>query len=186
MYVCILAQPGESLLHRTLPASPEPFLKAIAPYRDDLVVAVECMFPWYWLADLCPREGMALVLGPALYMTAIHGGKAKNDKIDSPKIAVLLRGGMLPPAYVDPAERRAPRDRLRRRMPLRRQRADLLAPVQHTNSQDNGPALGKKIAYKANRIGGAERLPDPAVQKSLEVDLALRDYYDRRRSDLEL
>jgi hypothetical protein len=32
----------------------------------------------------------AFVLGHALYMKAIHGGKAKNDKIDSKKIAVLL------------------------------------------------------------------------------------------------
>ena len=29
-------------------------------------------------------------------MKAIHGGKAKNDKIDAHKIAVLLRGGMIP------------------------------------------------------------------------------------------
>jgi hypothetical protein len=27
-------------------------------------------------------------------MKAIHGGKAKNDRIDSLKIATLLRGGM--------------------------------------------------------------------------------------------
>lgn len=27
-------------------------------------------------------------------MKAIHGGKAKNDKIDSHNIAMLLRGGM--------------------------------------------------------------------------------------------
>jgi hypothetical protein len=43
-------------------------------------------------------------------MQAIHGGKAKNDKIDAPKIAVLLRGGMFPLAYVYPAEMRATRD----------------------------------------------------------------------------
>ena len=55
--------------------------------------AVECIFTWYWLADLCAREGIPFVLGHALYMKAIHGGKAKNDKIDAQKIAVLLRGG---------------------------------------------------------------------------------------------
>ena len=33
-------------------------------------------------------------------MKAVHGGKAKTDKIDAHKIAVLLRGGMLPQAYV--------------------------------------------------------------------------------------
>ena len=35
------------------------------------------------------------VLGHALYMKAVHGGKAKNDKIDSHKIATLLRGGLI-------------------------------------------------------------------------------------------
>jgi hypothetical protein len=31
MYVCILNQDGAILLHRNRPASPEPFLKAMAP-----------------------------------------------------------------------------------------------------------------------------------------------------------
>ena len=39
-----------------MPAGPEPFLEAIAPYRHDLVVGVECIFTWYWLADLCRRR----------------------------------------------------------------------------------------------------------------------------------
>lgn len=33
------------------------------------------------------------VLGHALHMKAIHGGKAKNDRIDSEKIVEILRGG---------------------------------------------------------------------------------------------
>jgi transposase len=92
MYVCILSHDGEIVLHRNMKAAPEAFLKAIAPYRDGLVVAVECIFTWYWLADLCAQQGIPFVLGHALYMKAIHGGKAKNDKIDSQKIAALLRG----------------------------------------------------------------------------------------------
>jgi transposase len=186
MYACILDQHGEITLHRNLQANPEAFLKAIAPYRDDIVVAGECLFTWYWLADLCAREGMPLVLGHALYMKAIHGGKAKHDKIDAHKIAVLLRGGMLPQAYVYPAAMRATRDLLRRRMHLMRKRAELLAHVQHTNSQYNLPEIGKKIAYQANRHGVADRFPDPAVHKSIEVDLALIDAYDRLLTDLEL
>ena len=186
MYVCILTQDGEILVHRNMPAGPEPFLKAVAPYRSDLVVCVECIFTWYWLADLCAREGMPFVLGHALYMKAIHGGKAKNDKIDAQKIAVLLRGGMLPQAYVYPAAMRATRDLLRRRIHLMRKRAELLTHVQQTNSQYNLPEIGKKIAYKANRDGVAERFADPAVQKSVEGDLALLDYYDQLLRDLEL
>src|SRR5688572_10513583 len=186
MYVCIINRDGEILLHRNMPTTRESFLKAIAPYRQDLVVAVECIFTWYWLADLCAQEGLPFVLGHALYMKAIHGGKAKNDKIDSQKIAVLLRGGMLPQAYVYPAAMRATRDLLRRRTHLMRKRAELLAHIQNTNSQYNLPEIGKKIAYKANRDGVAERFPDPAVQKSIEVDLALIGHYDQLLRDVEL
>jgi transposase len=119
-------------------------------------------------------------------MKAIHGGKAKNDKIDSQKIAVLLRGGMLPQAYVYPADMRATRDLLRRRLHLSRKRAELLAHIQNTNSQYNLPEIGKKLAYKGNRDGVAERFQEPAVQKSVEVDLALIDHDDRLLSDVEL
>jgi len=135
MYGCIIDQNGESLVHRPMKTSPEAFLNLLAPYRQGVVVAVEGMFPWDWLADLCADEGLPVVLGHALSMKAIHGGKAKNDKIDSQKIAVLLRGGLLPQASVSPAQRRATRDRRRRRLPLAHTRAELLAHVQHTNSQ---------------------------------------------------
>jgi hypothetical protein len=96
MYVCLLSHEGAMLVHRNMKAAPDPFLKVIAPYRDGLVIAVECLFTCYWLADLCAPEQIPFVLGHALYMQAIHGGKAKNDTIDSQKIATLLRGGMLP------------------------------------------------------------------------------------------
>lgn len=186
MYICLLSQEGEILLHRNMKAAPEPFLQAVAPYRDGLVVAVECIFTWYWLADLCAEEGIPFVLGHALYMKAIHGGKAKNDKIDSHKIAALLRGGMLPQAYVYPAAMRATPDLLRRRTHLMRKRAELLAHGQNTNSQYNLPEIGKKIAYKANRTGVAERFAEAAVQKTIEVDLALITYDDELLKDLEL
>jgi hypothetical protein len=46
MYLCIMNQAGEILLHRHMKAAPEPFLKAMTPDREDLVVCVECMFTW--------------------------------------------------------------------------------------------------------------------------------------------
>jgi Transposase len=95
-YVCILDQDGEIMLHRNMKASPEMLLKAIAPYREEIVVAVECIFTWYWLADLCAQEEIPFVLGHALYLQAIHGGRAKTDKLDAHQIAVWLRSGMLP------------------------------------------------------------------------------------------
>jgi hypothetical protein len=80
MYLCILDSAGAIVYHQNLAAEPAAFLKAVAPYRDDLVVCCECLFAWYWLADLCAAEQIPFVLGHALYMKAIHGGKTKNDK----------------------------------------------------------------------------------------------------------
>src|SRR5437870_10181341 len=157
MYVCILSQDGEILLHRNMKAAPEPFLKAIAPYRDNLVVAVECIVTWYWLADLCAQEGIPFVLGHALYMKAIHGGKAKNDKIDSQKIAALLRGGMLPQAYVYPAAMRSTRDLLRRRLHVVRKRGQLLTHIQNTRAQYQLPEFRRRLAYPATRTGASEQ-----------------------------
>jgi hypothetical protein len=149
-------------------------------------VAVECVFTWYWLADLCAHEGIPFVLGHALYMNAIHGGKATHDTLDAHQSAALLRGGMRPQADVYPAQMRATRDLLRRRTYLMRTRAELLAHVQHPNSPYHLPEIGKNIAYTANRTGIAERFPEPAMQKSIAVDLGLIDDYDRLLTELEL
>ena len=181
IYVCILDPSGEVLVHRNMKTDPEAFLRALAPYRPDIVVAVECMFTWYWLVDLCADEESPFVLGHALSMKAIHGGKAKHDQIDSQKMAVLLRGGLLPQAYVYPAERRATRDLLRRRMHLAHKRGELLAHGQNTNRQYHLPAIGQNIAYQANRDGVAERFADPAGQKRIEVDLSLLGYAESSR-----
>ena len=53
------------------------------------------MFGWYWLSDACQAAGLTFVLAHALYLKAIHGGKNKNDRIDSEKLAHLLRWARL-------------------------------------------------------------------------------------------
>ena len=126
MYLCILDQAGAILLHQNFAADPNALRQAIAPYRDGLVIAAECMFAWYWVADLCVEQHIAFVLGHALYMKAIHGGKAKNDRIDAGKIARLLRGGTFPLAYAYPKGMRETRDLLRRRTYLVRKRRNCL------------------------------------------------------------
>jgi len=111
-------------------------------------------------------------------MKAIHGGKAKNDKIDSHKIAVLLRGGMIPQAYVYPQKMRATRDLLRRRNHLMRKRAELYAHIQNTRSQYNLPNSLGCIAKPQNREGIVERFEDPSVQNMIATDLAVITAYD--------
>ncbi len=120
-------------------------------------------------------------------MKAIHGGKAKNDKIDSKKIAVLLRGGMIPMSYVYPEKMRATRDLMRRRNHLMRKRAELLAHIQNTNSQYNLEesfgCIAKPYQRRGKDLVGA--FDHPAVQKSMEVNLKVIATYDVLLDDLE-
>ncbi|MCX6356252.1 MAG: IS110 family transposase [Candidatus Aureabacteria bacterium] len=185
LYVCIIDQTGDVLLHKKLSADGQHFLEAIKPYQESIVVGVECVFLWYWIADLCEEKGIPFVLGHALYMKAIHGGKAKNDKVDSEKLARMLRGGTFPVAYAYPQKMRADRDLLRRRNYLVRKRSELLGHIQNTNSQYNLPPIGLSLDVKRDREDVAKHFPIPAVRKSVEVDLKLLDHLDVIVADLE-
>lgn len=118
-------------------------------------------------------------------MKAIHGGKTKNDKIDSYKIALLLKGGNFPTAYPYPAKWRATRDLLRRRMYISRRCSELVAHILNTNTQYNLPAFNKKLSRKYNHNGVSERFENPEVRKSIELDLALIDSLNQTLKKIE-
>ena len=181
--ICIVDEAGTVVLRKQIPDDKQLLREALAPFRPDVVVAVECLFAWYWVADFCAAEGIPFVLGHALYMKAIHGGKTKDDDIDAEKIGRLLRGGNIPIAYVYPKGMRETRDLLRRRNYLVHKRAELVAHIQITNAQYNLPPFTKKLIYAKNRaeLKVAERFADPQVRKSMEVNLALIDQLDEQR-----
>jgi transposase len=187
MHVCVLDHDGTVVFDRNLPARPDAFLRAVAPFRDGLVVGVECRFAWYWLADLCHQEGIPFALGHALYRKAIHGGKAKNDRIDAGEIARLLRGGTFPLAYAYPQGLRETRDLLRRRTYLVRRRAERLTHLPIRNSQYNPAPFPKGLSFAADRaeLGIAARFADPGVPKGAAVDRALVDRLDELIAELE-
>jgi transposase len=81
---------------------------------------------------------------------------------------------------------RSTRDLIRRRLHLVRKRGQLLAHIQNTRAQYNLPVFARKLAYRTNRDGVVEHFPDPSVQKSIAVDLALIDQYDALVIDLDL
>ncbi|HAV42733.1 TPA: hypothetical protein DCX15_01770 [bacterium] len=90
MFVCIMDAKGDIVFQRNMLNDPSYFLKVVEPYRKEIVVGVESTLNWYWLADTCQGENISFFLGHALYMKAVHGGKTKNDRIDSRTIANLL------------------------------------------------------------------------------------------------
>ncbi len=184
MYLCVLDREGNKRLHRNMRAKPDDFLRAVKPFRDGLVVGVECMFTWYWLADLCLDENIKFILGHALYMKAIHGGKKKDDKIDSEKIARLMRGGTFPLSYVYPREMRATRDLLRRRTFLMRRRSELLAHVQLVNQQYNHDPFEKMLQFASNR-DVLDRFELDSARQNVQADLQMIGHYDQLLKQLE-
>jgi transposase len=185
MFVCVLNQAGEIVLHRNLPADGDVLRRVLEPFRDGLVIGVECTFSWYWLADWCRDEKIEFVLGHALYMKAIHGGKAKNDKIDSEKIARLLRGGTFPLAYAYPKEMRGTRDLLRRRTFLVRRRAELLAHVQNTYTQYNISSRNGRGRDRLKDGDPTAPFTDESVQYMLRADVSVIEHLDETIVKLE-
>jgi transposase len=186
MFAHVLDHKGKTVFEQDLPAGPDEFLHAIKPFRKNIVVGCECMFAWYWLADLCEDEKIPFALGHALAMKHIHGGKSKTDKIDAGKLAAMLRGGLFPLAYAYPRAKRQTRDLLRRRSHFVRQRAQLIAHIVNTNSQFNLPPLTKKLTYAANRPADfADRFADPSTRLMIASDLAMIDHYDQQIHAME-
>jgi hypothetical protein len=78
LFLCILERDGHERYPRNLTAAPAPFLKAVGPFRQGLVVGCECMHGWYWLADTCREQGIAF--DHASLMKAVHGSKTRGDR----------------------------------------------------------------------------------------------------------
>lgn len=185
LYVCIIDQDGNTCVHKEISADPNKLKQLLEPYIGNIVVGVECMHCWYWVADFCNDIGVDFILGHALYMKAIHGGKAKNDRIDSFKIANLIRGGNFPLAYVYPKEMRATRDLLRRRMKIVRHGADLKAHVVNTTSQYNLPPNKVNLKNASAREHLKSIFPETSVQKNIDLDMVILDCYAEQLSKVE-
>ncbi len=185
LYVCIIDEQGNTCLHKEIPANPDKLFQLLEPYIGNIIVGVECMHCWYWVSDFCQHLTVDFILGHALYMKAIHGGKAKNDRIDSYKIACLIKGGNFPLAYVYPKEMRATRDLLRRRTKIVRHGAQLKAHVANTTSQYNLPPNKVNLKNVRAREQIKSTFPDPVVQKNVDLDMAILDCYAEELSKIE-
>lgn len=188
MYICLMDRQGNKLVHTNVRNNDfDFFLKRIEPYRHDLTVCAECMFGWYWLADACHQAGLTFVLAHALYLRAIHGGKNKNDRIDSEKLTHLLRSNLIPPSYVYPAAMRPLRALLRQRTYFVWRRSDLLARLQSHQLAHNRPTLTGRNRY--NRDPWEQQLlsreDNPIYQFALHNQLALVRHFDEQIIALE-
>ena len=95
----------------------------LEPYRGRVQVVAEATFNWYWLIDGLQSAGHPVILAHTAGLAAISAAKVKTDRRDALTLARLLRAGMIPTAYIYPAEHRPTRDLLRHRWDLVAMRA---------------------------------------------------------------
>jgi transposase len=185
LYLVVLDHDGQTCFGRNLPAQPEPFLRAVQPFREGLLVACECVHPWSWLADPCRDHDIAFVLGHAWAMKAVHGSKTTGDRKDAEAIARLLKGGNFPPAYAYPRARRGLRDLRRARLRLVRPRAALYGHVHTARRQAHLPAVSHDVKYQSKRAALTAAIADPFVRRRVATDLALLEPLDTAIRQLE-
>ena len=168
MYICVINGDGDILYHKNHRANAANLIRALKRFREDVVICAECMYTWYWLANLCADENITFVLGHAAGMRMIHGAKTKSDKLDSEKIARLLAAHLIPESYAYPSGMRETRSLLRRRMGLVRTRSNYLGHLTCIGQQYGLDPLGKDIGKKCHREEILSTYPEGDIARLAE------------------
>src|SRR5204863_7376409 len=114
------------------------------------------------------------------------GGKNKNDRIDSEKIAHLLRTNLIPPAYVYPAAKRPLRALLRQRLYFVWRRSELPSRIHSHQLAHNRipPKQTRRVRDPwEQQVLAAE--DHPLRQFALKNDLAMIKHFDTQIFALE-
>lgn len=173
LYVCIISHNNEKLLHKEIPANTESLMDLLKPFLNEIIIGAESMLCWYWLSNFCDKNNIEFVLGHPTYMRAIQSGKTKNDRIDSYKIAHILKAGSFPLAYKSPENIRHTRDLLRRRSKFVKNNAELKSHIKNTAHQYNLilPQLNLSLIKDRGQVKDFFKDSPLSVQHSIEVDL---------------
>jgi transposase len=121
--ICIINKRVKKVLEVKTTNNLEHIKLLLGPYQADLQIVVESTFNWYWLVDGLQAAGFQVVLAHTLGLHMITAAKVKTDRRDAFALAKLLLAGLIPTAYIYPAETRPVRDLLRRRARLVQTRA---------------------------------------------------------------
>ena len=92
---------------------------------------------------------------------------------------------MFPMAFVYPCDMRETRDLLRRRTFFVRQRAQLIAHIQNTNSQYNLPPFERKLSRHPDYSDLAKRFAHESTRLSVGADATLIMHYQETIAELE-
>jgi len=186
--IAVLTEDGELTQHR-LPndlAHLEPFFAQL-PTRSP--IAIEASGTWWWLVDLLERLGHQPVLSHPKETKAIASARLKNDKVDAQRLALLLRGDLLPTVWIPPASLREARELIRHRISLVWLRTRVKNRLQAMLARRNLQPTRAKRWMTVRGQQELQALPLSAIPATIREDcLALLRMLDTqiRRLDLDL
>ncbi len=122
-HICVIDERVQIVWEQKVRNDIERIIKLLEPFKANLQIVVESTFNWYWLVDGLLAAGFDVVLAHTLGLHLITKAKVKTDRRDAFSLAKLLLTGVIPKAYIYPAETRPVRDLLRRRAQLVQRRA---------------------------------------------------------------
>ena len=187
MYVCVMDREGKIYIHREIRGNSLAQLdKHLEPYAGRVTVCCESTVNWYFLADHLADKGIPFVLGHSLYITAISKSKKKNDRVDSQRLADLLRSNLLPVGYTCPRRIREIRDLCRRRRLVVETRTTLKTSLTTGNYGYGAAPLTLKEKQPARRRDAyLSRVPGEAGRLGCENFLETIEFMDRQVKRLE-
>src|SRR5437867_5644803 len=115
--IAVLTEDGEVAQHR-LPNDVAGLEKFFAQLPAHTPVAIEASGTWWWLVDLLERLGHDPILSHPKQTKAIAAARLKNDRVDAERLALLLRGDLLPTVWIPSAALREARELVRHRVQL--------------------------------------------------------------------
>lgn len=115
--IAVLTAAGEVVQHR-LDNDPEKIAQFFSQIPAPASVAIEASATWWWLVDLLERLGHHPILSHPKQTKAIAAARLKNDRVDAERLALLLRGDLLPQVWIPSAQLREARELIRHRISL--------------------------------------------------------------------
>lgn len=172
--LAVIDEDDRVVLERRLPNELPVILKALEPFREELVgVAVESTYNWYWLVDGLLDHGHRPRLVNTAAVPQYAGLKFGNDHSDARHLAQLMRLKILPEGYIYPRPQRALRDLLRQRFRLVQQSTRLIHGVQCAWSRRNGGRLCVDTLRGLNEEQLMRVLIDPCERLAVQSQIAV-------------
>ena len=166
--IAVLAGDGE-IAQQRVPNDAARLAKFFAELPPQTPVAIEASGTWWWLVDLLEELGHQPVLSNPKQTKAIAAARLKNDRVDAERLALLLRGDLLPTVWIPPAALREARELVRHRIQLVWLRGVIRNRLQAMLARRNlQPTSGK--SWLTQRAARAARVAAAALDGGAESD----------------